>query len=107
MAEAEAMNNDHEIAREYGISELTVHKWRNQQHVLFSSELKMTAKRASMGRYQPKDPEVDQQLVDWFSNQRSQGQNCSLKMTLVTALFMLAFCCKLLIVLFLYLQVSQ
>ena len=64
VAEAEAVNNNREIARKYGISESMVRKWRNQQHVLFSGELKMTAKRASMSRYQPKDPEVDQQLVD-------------------------------------------
>ena len=86
VAEAEAVNNNREIAREYGISESMVRKWRNQP-VLFSGELKMTAKRASMGRYRPKDPEVDQQLADWFSDQRSQGKNCSLKMTLITALF--------------------
>lgn len=86
VAEAEAVNNNREIAREYGISESMVRKWRNQQHVLFSGELKMTAKRASMGRYRPKDPEVDQQLVDWFSDQRSQGKNCSLKITFITAL---------------------
>ena len=79
VAKAEAVNNNHEIAREYGISESMVRKWRNQQHVLFSGELKMTAKRALMGRYRLKDPEVDQQLVDWFSDQRSQGKNCSLK----------------------------
>ena len=87
VAEAEAVNNNREIAREYGISESMVRKWRNQQHVLFSGELKMTAKCASKGRYWPKDPEVDQQLADWFSDQRSQGKNCSLKMTLITALF--------------------
>ena len=45
---AEAVDNNREIAREFGISESMVHKWRNQQHVLFSGELKMTAKRASM-----------------------------------------------------------
>ncbi|RMX40404.1 hypothetical protein pdam_00025546 [Pocillopora damicornis] len=33
----------------------------------------MTARRASMGRCRPKDPEVNQQLVDSFSNQRSKG----------------------------------
>lgn len=77
VAEAEAVNNNREIAREYGISESMVRKWRNQQHVLFTGELKMTAKRASMGRYRPKDPELDQQLADWFSDQRSQGKNCS------------------------------
>ena len=35
VAEAEAVNNNREIAREYGISESMVRKWRNQQHVLF------------------------------------------------------------------------
>ena len=58
VAEAEAVNNNREIAREYGISESMVRKWRNQQHVLFTGELKMTAKRVSMGRYRPKDPEL-------------------------------------------------
>lgn len=72
VAEAEAVNNN----REYDISESMVRKWRNQQHVLFSSELWMTAKRASMGRYRLKDPELNQKLADWFSNQRSQGKNC-------------------------------
>ena len=42
----------------------------------------MTAKRASMGCYRPKEPEIDQQLVDWFSNQGSQGK-------IITALFTL------------------
>ena len=87
IAEAEAMNNNRKIACEYGISEMMVRKWRNQQQVLFSGELKMTAKRASMARYRPKDPEVNHQLADWFSDQRSQSKNCSLKMTLTTALF--------------------
>ena len=65
-----------------------------------------------MGRYRPKDPEVDQQLADWFSDQRSQGKknNSSLKMTLITALFtfiMLGFRCQSLIALLLYLQVLR
>ena len=46
VAEAEAVNNNQEIAREYGISESMVRKWRNQQDILFSGEMKMTAKRA-------------------------------------------------------------
>ena len=75
VAEAEAVNNNREIAREYGISESMVRKWRKQQDVLFSGELKMTAKQASMGRYCPKDPELDQILADWFSQQRSQGKH--------------------------------
>ena len=36
VAEAEAVNNNREIAREYGISESMAWKWRNQQDVLFS-----------------------------------------------------------------------
>ena len=76
VAEAEAVKNSREIAREYGISESMVRKWRNQQHILFNGELKMTAKRASMGRYKPKYPELDQRLADWFSDQRSQ---CTIK----------------------------
>ena len=61
-----------------------VRKWRNQR-VLFSGELRMTAQRASMGRYRPKDPELDQQLADWFSDQRTQGKHCR---------FSLVNCCK-------------
>ena len=76
VAEAEAVKNSREIAREYGISESMVRKWRNQQHMLFNGELKITAKRASMGRYKPKYPELDQRLADWFSDQRSQ---CTIK----------------------------
>ena len=51
--EAEAVNNNGEIAREYGIFELMV---SNQ----WFGDLKMTAKRASMDRYRPKDPELHQ-----------------------------------------------
>ena len=36
VAEAEAVNNNREITREYGISESMARKWRNQQDVLFS-----------------------------------------------------------------------
>ena len=61
-AEAEAVNNKREIACEYGISDLMVRKWRNQQHALFTGELKMIAKCASMGHYRPKDPELDQHV---------------------------------------------
>jgi len=63
VAEAEAVNNSRDIAREYRISESMVRKWGNQQHVLFSGELKMTAKRVSMGRYRPKEPELEQLLA--------------------------------------------
>ena len=73
VAEVEAVNNNREIAREYAISESMVRKWRNQQHLLFTGELKMTVKRASTGRYRPKDPKLDQRLAVWFSDQRKQG----------------------------------
>ena len=33
----------------------------------------MTVKRASTGRYRPKDPNLDQRLAVWFSDQRKQG----------------------------------
>ena len=82
VAEAKAVNNNREIAREYGISESMVRKWRNQQHVLFSGELQMTAKRASMGRYRLKDPELDQQLANWFSDQRAQGKHLAFNLDL-------------------------
>ena len=38
VVEAEAVNNNRESAREYGISVSMVRKWRNQQHVLFTGE---------------------------------------------------------------------
>jgi len=28
-----------------------------------------------MGRYMPKYPELDQQLLEWFTEPRSQGEN--------------------------------
>ena len=53
--EAEAVNNNREIAREYGISKSMVWKWRNQQDILYH-----LVKRAFMGCYRPKDPELHQ-----------------------------------------------
>ena len=38
VAEAEAVSNNHEIAREYGISESMVRKWRHRQYVLFDKQ---------------------------------------------------------------------
>ena len=71
VVEAEAVNN-REIARAHGISVSMVRKWRYQQHVLFNWRA-VTVKRASMVRYRPKDPNLDQRLAVWFSDQRSQG----------------------------------
>lgn len=49
IAETEVVDNNYEIARKYGISESMVWEWRRQRNVLFSGELKMTAKRATIG----------------------------------------------------------
>ena len=75
VAEAEAVENNSEIAREYGISESMVRRWRKDQENLFNGKIKLSAKRKSMGCFTPKYPEMDQRLLEWFSEQRSQGEN--------------------------------
>ena len=74
VAEAEAVENNSEIAREYRISESMVRRWRKDEANLFNGELKMSAKRKTMGCFTPKYPELDQTLLEWFSEQRSQGK---------------------------------
>ena len=49
VAEAEAVENNSEIAREYGISEYMVRRWRKDQAKLFNGEIKLSAKRKTMG----------------------------------------------------------
>jgi len=78
VAEAEAVENNSEIARDYGISKLMVHQWRRDQAKLFNAKLKMSAKRTTLGRFTPKYPELDQQMLEWFSDQREQGEYSSL-----------------------------
>lgn len=51
MAEAEAIENNSEIAREYGISESMTRHWRKDQARLLNGQLKMSAKRKTMGCY--------------------------------------------------------
>ena len=70
VAEAEGIENNSEIAREYGISESMVHRWRKDQANLFNGELKMSAKWKRMGCYMPKYPELDQTVLEWFSEQK-------------------------------------
>ena len=72
--EAEALENNSEIAREYGLSESMVRRWRRDQANLFNGELKMSAKRTTMGRFTPKFPELDQQILEWFTEQRDNGE---------------------------------
>ena len=57
IAEAEAVENNSEIAQEYGLSESRVRRWRRDQATLLSGELKMSAKRAKMGRWNQSAPE--------------------------------------------------
>ena len=52
VAEAEAVENNSEIAREYGISESMVRRWRKDQANLFNGELKMSAKRMMTGPFE-------------------------------------------------------
>ena len=56
VAEAEAGENNSEIAREYGLSESMVCRWRRDQAKLFNGELKMLAKCTTMGGFTPKYP---------------------------------------------------
>ena len=49
VTEAEAVENNSEIAREYGISEFMVRRWRKDQANLFNGEIKLSAKRKTMG----------------------------------------------------------
>ena len=74
VAEAQAVENNSEIAHEYGLSESMVRRWRRDQAKLFNGELKMSVKGTTMGRFIPKYPELDQQLLEWFTKQRDQGE---------------------------------
>ena len=74
VAEAEAVENNSEIATEYGISASMVRRWRKDQANLFNGEIKLSAKRKTMGCFTPKYPELDQRILEWFTQQRSQGK---------------------------------
>ena len=94
VAEAEAVENNSEIARDYGISESIVCRWRKDQANLFNGDLKMSAKRKTMGCYSPKYPEFDQTLLDWFSEQRSQGFRFFKTMKCFDQLIFVGSCCN-------------
>ena len=76
VAVAEAVENNSEIAREYGISESMVRRWRKDQANLFNGEIKLSAKQKTMGCFMPKYPELDQRKLvqEWFIEQRSQSK---------------------------------
>ena len=73
-AEAEAIENNSGIAREYGISESMVRRWRKDQANLFNGEIKLSAKRKTMECFTPKYPEPHQRILEWFTEQRKQGK---------------------------------
>ena len=55
-------------------SESMVRRWRKDQANLFNGEIKLSAKRKTMGCFTPKYPELDQRILEWFTEQRSQGK---------------------------------
>ena len=69
VAEAEAVENNSEIARDYGISESMGRRWRKDHANLFNGELKMSAKCKTMGLYTPKYPQLDENILEWFTEQ--------------------------------------
>ena len=71
VTKAEAVENNSEIAREYDISESMVRRWRKDQANLFNGKIKLSAKRKTMGCFTLKYPELDQRILEWFTEQRS------------------------------------
>ena len=67
VAEAEAVENNSD-------SESMVRRWRKDQANLFNGEIKLSAKRKTMGCFTPKYPELDQRILEWFTEQNSQGK---------------------------------
>ena len=65
------VENNSEIARDYGISESMVHHWKKDQANLqvFNSDLKMSAKHKTMAQYTPKYmyPQLDENVLEWFT----------------------------------------
>ena len=49
-----------------------VQRWRRDQVTIVSGELMMTAKHTKMGRFTPKNSELDKKVMEWFSQQRDQ-----------------------------------
>ena len=51
-----------------------MNRLRKDQEILFNGELKMSAKRTTVGHYTPRYPRLDERLLDWFTEQRGQGK---------------------------------
>lgn len=71
VAEEEAVENNSEMAREYDISESMVRRWRKDRANLFNCEIKLSAKRKTMECFTPKYPNLDQRILEWYTEQRS------------------------------------
>lgn len=56
------------------MSECTISRWLKGQAKLFNGELKMSAKRTTMDRFTPKYPELDLQILEWFTEKSDQGE---------------------------------
>ena len=67
----EAVENNSEMAREYDISESMVRRWRKDRANLFNCEIKLSAKRKTMECFTPKYPNLDQRILEWYTEQRS------------------------------------
>ena len=49
-----------------------VQYWKRDQATILSGKLKMSAKRANIGCFTPKYSELDEKVMEWFSQQRDQ-----------------------------------
>ena len=64
IAEAEAVENSWEIAREYGLSDSMLRRWRRDQAIILSGKLNISAKCAKMIWFTPKCSEQDKQAME-------------------------------------------
>ena len=46
--------------------------WRRDQATILSGELKMSTKHAKMGHFTLKYSELEEKVMEWFSQQRDQ-----------------------------------
>ena len=79
VAEAKAVENSSEIAKDYGLSESIVRRWRRDQATILSGKLKMSERRAKMSRFTPKCPELDEQARSGFYGRETKYLTCTVK----------------------------
>ena len=49
-----------------------VRRWRKDQANLFNDEIKLSAKRKTMGCFTSKYPELDQRILEWFREREAK-----------------------------------